>query len=311
MSHANHVLGLSLWHVVALSGCLPTIDFTFSVRDGGADAGIAVAADRWDPEPVWASEPIAVAALNGSWSIMEPFLTQDGRTLFYSSDEYQAGGFEFWQATRPSLDAEFGSPTRRAELCSPAEDSRFEQTADGLLAVMASSRAGGKGLSDLYQARRASTSEPWVFAPLQELNTAQEEYDGHLADDGLTLYFSAARPEGAGLRDLYVARRSSRADTFGAPARVAELSTADDESNATLTADGTVVVFTRTAGSLPRVFFATRSSRDVAFGSPRPVPGMAVLDVQWEPFVNRDGTELLFVAGGTGKNQLYRVALAR
>ena len=73
--------------------------------------------------------------------------------------------------------------------------------------------------SDLYVARRATTSDPWPMAtPIVELNTIDTELRPCISGDGLTLYFSRAV---GGQRDVFVTTRATRADAWAPPVLVA------------------------------------------------------------------------------------------
>ena len=52
------------------------------------------------------------------------------------------------------------------------------------------------GEPDLYEARRASKSDPFgTPVPVAELNSAQDESHPRLTPDGLKVYFGSTRPE--------------------------------------------------------------------------------------------------------------------
>src|SRR5215470_307157 len=75
--------------------------------------------------------------------------------------------------------------------------------------------------------------------PITELNAVGfRDDDPSATGDLLELYFNSDRPGGPGLQDMYVSRRARTTDPWGPPALVAELSTADDESNPDVSFDG-------------------------------------------------------------------------
>jgi serine/threonine protein kinase/Tol biopolymer transport system component len=111
---------------------------------------------------------------------------------------------------------------------------------DGLSLVMDSERSGGQGGFDCWMATRPSTAEPWN-APenLKSINT--QVWDGMpvLSDDKLTLWLTSNRSGGLGKLDIWVSRRATTKDPWGAPTNLGPTvnSSYSDGANS-ITADG-------------------------------------------------------------------------
>ncbi|MCA1815693.1 MAG: hypothetical protein LC746_04670, partial [Acidobacteria bacterium] len=85
------------------------------------------------------------------------------------------------------------------------------------------------------------------------VNSASSDQQPAISPDGLSLYFTSNRVAGSlGGFDMYVSRRASVNDPWGAPVNVGALNTASDEGNPTFSRDGRSIFFQskRTAGSL-------------------------------------------------------------
>jgi len=145
----------------------------------------------------------------------------------------------------------FSAPTIVTELSDPAyDDFHPSLTADGAWMVFSSWRAGGAGVPDLWWSAGGLATRPTtgiagfaIARNLDELNTPYYDSDPFVTDDELEIWFNSDRPGGAGGHDLYVARRSSISERFGAPERIAELSSDLDNIAATISPDGATLYF--------------------------------------------------------------------
>jgi serine/threonine protein kinase len=104
---------------------------------------------------------------------------------------------------------------------SSAEDITPSISADGHSLYFASIRSGGWG--DLWVTTRATVSDPWD-PPVNlgpTINSANTDETPCISADGLTLYFSSWRdqgdPNGLGKMDIWVAKRQTTDDQWGAP----------------------------------------------------------------------------------------------
>lgn len=135
-----------------------------------------------------------------------------------------------------------GAPQRVAELSSGYDDAPRPPLGETLMAL--SSKRHGSPLYQIYLASRASADAAWG-APSQtglgRVNSAAfQSADGFLAEDGLALYFSSTE---RGTSDLYVARRATLQEAFGAPSPLSELNTDAEERMPWLSADADELYF--------------------------------------------------------------------
>jgi hypothetical protein len=206
---------------------------------------------------VW-SEP-AVAPFSGVYSDIDPFITPDGRRLYFSSirpvDGAPKTDIDLWMVEKTA--AGWGAPVRLGpEVNTPGDELYASASSDGTLYFASGPQAPGAGLHfDIYRARPGDGT---AFAPREALgagvNTqpsasdaglqAAWEFNPEISTDGRTLLFASLRPGGAGLGDLYVSRFEDGAWTAAARLGPA-VNTAADEYHPTLSRDGKTLYFVR------------------------------------------------------------------
>jgi hypothetical protein len=92
--------------------------------------------------------------------------------------------------TRPTTTQDWATRTTLTELDLGTERSAH-LSQDGLQLWFVSDRAGGQGGDDIWTATRATRADPFGNPqPLTEINTAADEDDPWVSDDGARIYFS-------------------------------------------------------------------------------------------------------------------------
>ncbi|MEX2187299.1 MAG: PEP-CTERM sorting domain-containing protein [Pirellulales bacterium] len=154
---------------------------------------------------------------NSSGRDSGPDISADGLVLTYHSE--RSGGLgdrDVWQATRTSVALPWNAPTN---LGPPVNTSAREQgpslSADGLTLIFDSTRGGGFGNADIWQATRSSTSADWsgVVNLGGVVNSSLSESSASLSPDGLTLIFT----RNVGMSDLWMSRRESVESPWQSP----------------------------------------------------------------------------------------------
>jgi Tol biopolymer transport system component len=173
--------------------------------------------DRW-------TEP-TVAPFSGQYWDVDPFVTKDGKTVYFSSNRPLKEGAsakadtDIWKVEVTS--SGWGSPVR---LDSPinSEGSEYYPTlADNGTFYFGSTRDGSKGGSDIY--RCALTNGKYAAAENlgDSINTADNEFEPFIAPDESYLIFMATIPQGLNNGDLYFSNningRWSKAEKLPAP----------------------------------------------------------------------------------------------
>ena len=209
------------------------------------------------------TEP-TVAPFSGTYSDMDPFITPDGRRLYFSSirpvDGAERADLDLWMVEKAP--GGWGSPVHLgAEVNTGGDELYASASIDGTLYFASGPQAPAPGKHfDIYRARAAGNrfGASKRFAPREALgpgvNTqpsasepgpqAAWEFNPEISLDGKSLLFCSLRPGGAGLGDLYVSRL---VDGEWAPATALgpSVNTPADEYHPTMTRDGKHLYFVR------------------------------------------------------------------
>ena len=188
-----------------------------------------------------------------------------------------SGGYDLWRLRRDSVDEDWGPP----ENLGPAVNSSYSDgdvaiSADGLTLYFGSKRPEGLGKGDIYMTTRATRDEPWGEAVIigQPINSPDDEGGPCIAADGLELYFGSNRPGGYGEFDIWVSRRATHNEPWGAPENLGPtVNSASGDWIPFISTDGLVLCF---SSSRPGGYGSTDIwlSRRASFLDP------------WEPPVN-------------------------
>jgi hypothetical protein len=153
-----------------------------------ANAKIHVAAKhrgRWsEPEPIWFSD--------ARYSDTDPWLTPDGKTLYFASNRATDGGparkdLDLWRARRDRAGLWSVPEPLGAAVNGPGPELGPELHGDTL--YFSSARKGGKGGLDIYTARRTPDGFEGAAPIGAPFNTATSESDFTLSADGRRAVF--------------------------------------------------------------------------------------------------------------------------
>lgn len=182
-----------------------------------------------------------------------PCISSDGLTLYFGDTPWNPapggyGGVDIWIATRPALDQPWDSVINAgATLNTSYLDGTPNISTDGLSLFFASDRPGGRGDMDLWISTRPSLDVDWSEPENlgSVVNSNQVDAMPCISSDGLTLYFySSERPSGLGSGDLWVSRRSSPAEPWGAPENLGpNVNSSKDDGWPCLLSDGLTLIF--------------------------------------------------------------------
>jgi hypothetical protein len=165
--------------------------------------------------------------------------------------------------------------------------------------VFNSTREGGSGREDLWWARRDSASDTWdAPEPATELNSDARETGSALSEDGLTIYWSSDRDGGAGGLDIYTAQRASLEAAWSAPEALSALNGSGDDLISAVLDEGRLALFARRDGDADyALWWARRESAEAPWAEPEPIDEVSG-GADTDPFIVRDGTQLLFSREG-------------
>ena len=217
----------------------------------------------------------------------------------------QAKSFTDWQAAK-KLDEVGGN---NSELNTPSLDGCPIQAPDGKSLYLASNRPGGKGLLDIWVARRQNAQDPWG-APEnlgEPVNSAADDFcPTPIKGDGLFFVSREALPGACGAGDIYFTRWSRQ----GGWSEPQHLACAPDGPNSPLDEQGPSYVelgkrgalyFSRSSPTVPGEIYVAGGLAGQAFGPAAPVGSLndaAANDIQ--PNVRADRLEVVFSSNRTG-----------
>ena len=197
-----------------------------------------------------------VAPFSGGGFDKEPYLSPDGKKMFFASTRFYPGKdtsgvgeerFDIFLVERTV--EEWGVPRPVTDVNSSMYDNYPAVARNGNL-YFASHRLPGHG-NDLFMARNINGRYD-VPRPLLRLNTRFTDADPFIAPDESYIIFSSDRTGGAGQGDLYISFR--RNGVWAAPASLGPLvNTADYEYTPFVTADGKWLYFSRGWGEIWRI----------------------------------------------------------
>jgi Tol biopolymer transport system component len=233
--------------------------FFSSTRTGGAGGVDIWTSTRGSVTASW-STPVLVTAASGTNDDTTPEITGDGLALVFASNRPGgAGAYDLYELTRPSRAAAWGAPVRIVELASTTDEFAGSLSPDRLTIVFASSRSGGPGGGDVFEATRPTSASTWgTPTPIANINSAADDSAPWRSADGLVLLISSTRSGGQGAQDVWLAERASTAAPWGVPTPIAELNGPDYDSDPWLSPDRRTMVYSRLEGAARNVFTATR-----------------------------------------------------
>ncbi|MBX7195653.1 MAG: hypothetical protein K1X94_26590 [Sandaracinaceae bacterium] len=269
--------------------------------DAGAGATCAWPGNPFSaPTPIEREDPVFDGSVR-SISVNSVALSPDGLTLSFIDE---SNGHQVYDLHRASLSGPFSSsPVANSDFSFGPDLRSFHVRTDRLERFVALAQPG-TGLADLFVQTRASTSDPWssprdVLLDGVSLNTADaHEWDPYLSSDGLTLWFQReptreAVAAGAPL-ELHRARRAALDQPFGAAETIDVSAAGPSPGSPTVTAHDTAVVI---ADDQDLFYFVPGAATT---GLPMRIAEIdpAGTGSDYEPFIRRDGCELLWVRQG-------------
>ncbi|UYZ60451.1 OmpA family protein [Hymenobacter latericus] len=113
-----------------------TLDIYYATRKPGGDWG----------------EAKPVAGVNSKYDDDSPYLSRDGKTLYFSSRGYNTmGGYDIFKSDFDSVANKWGRPENMGyPINTPDDDTYYRLSPDGSYAYLSSYRIGGYGEKDIY-----------------------------------------------------------------------------------------------------------------------------------------------------------------
>lgn len=286
------------------AACGGDMESRVSLVGPSAPAKTVVSDATWS-EPVHLEPPI-----NSSFTEQSPFLTDHGRSLYFSSNRTPGniGLTDLWVSHRPCDDCEWEAPINLGLGVNTSNgEAGPSLSVDGHLLFFNSTRATGRGQNDIYMSWRPDPNDdqgweaPILLGP--EVNTAGFEHTPFYVQTGAdagTLYFTRGVATGVS-NDIWKVEINRRGETLGSATLVSELSLlTTNDAMATFPANGKEVIFASDRPP-PHVGFqfwgATRQNAKASWSEPVVI---AQLGPGLHPNLSFDGRTLHFASARTG-----------
>ena len=254
--------------------------------------------ERWKTDVVHFGA-VTDLGVNSPQDDRDPWMSSAGNTLLFSSTRGgTTTGADIYLASRADTTVPFGAPAIVGSLSSAQSDSRTTVSADLLTIYFNSSRAGGKGGSDVWRATRTTPTSGLSSgdqATLDLVNTPDDEHDAALSNSGLHLYLASSR---TGITQrLVMATRTTTADAFDTPSVITELDVGDSNADPAVSPDELLMVFTSTRASElggSNLWYTTRARITEKWLPPRIVPDVNIAGEEGDAHLADDGCTLVF-----------------
>ncbi|MCU0915409.1 MAG: hypothetical protein MUC88_12710 [Planctomycetes bacterium] len=227
--------------------------YVFSIRPGGQGECDLWVSRRASTDKDWGPLENLGPAVNSPKYDGDATISADGLELCFASNRSTTWP-DIYVTTRATKNDPWGPAVSLGPTVnSPVGDGDCTPwlSADGLELYLVSWRSGGYGESDIYVARRATRSAPWIqpvnLGPV--VNSPYAEFAPSLAPDGLFLIFSDVsgyplRPGGYGASDLYMTSRTNTSAPWRAPVNLGRrMNSPDVEGGPRLSPDGRTLYF--------------------------------------------------------------------
>jgi hypothetical protein len=200
-----------------------TLYYGSTAPGGSGDLDIWMATRPTRSSP-WDTPVNLGGTINSAAADTDARLSPDGLSLYFDSTRMGGqGDWDIWVATRPSLDAPFGTPKNLGPTINSSAEEGFRLvSADGRTLIFESRRSGGLGDYSIWMSMRADPQAAWEPArllPAPINSPSGGTFPTALSRDGLLLFFKSWRTisTGPNISAIYVCRRSSPAAPFGEP----------------------------------------------------------------------------------------------
>ena len=210
----------------------------------------------------WTTPQPVVNGINTANSEFISFLSNDGKTLYFTRDE---GNCNIYQATRQGTSGPFSSVTKALDHGSVSDVIGPWVSADNLRMYYYNEGGTWK----LRVSTRNSVSDPWTEGNIiSGFGSFSSPQLPRLSQDELTLVFDAYNASGGmGGYDLWIATRLNTSSPFGNIRNLSELNSTGFDGGQYLSPDGLTIYFSSDRSGINQIFKATRQFSNDTFGN--------------------------------------------
>lgn len=271
--------------------------------------------------------------INTNYGEACPCLSPDGLSLYFCDGWNPApGGYglqDIWVCMRATLDESWRKPVNvGSPINSPHMEGFPNISSDGLSLFFTSNRPGGSGGWDIWEAKRATISDPWEepinLGPV--VNSSYYEGAPFISADGLTLYFSSGwndshRPGGL-LADIWFTTRPTLTDPWEEPVNLGPpVNHEGGDYHGCISSNGLVLFFCSGLTNSPRVggvgsydlWYSRRKTTQSSWVEPVNLGhNVNSLEEDSTPHISPDGSTLFYSSlrpDGYGDHDLWQVSI--
>ncbi|AMJ68091.1 hypothetical protein AXW84_08590 [Hymenobacter sp. PAMC 26628] len=165
-----------------------TLDLYYSTRGSDGD---------------WGPAKSMGGAINTKYDDDSPYLSKDGKTLYFSSRGHNTmGGYDIFKSAYDSIGHKWGAPENMGyPINTPDDDSYYRLSPDGSYAYLSSYRIGGYGEKDIYTINyiKNATVKGKVFAKdsTTVIPGVELVFSGKQADNTPLSFRDVSKPDGS------------------------------------------------------------------------------------------------------------------
>lgn len=158
-----------------------------------------------------------VCSFSGKYQDLEPFISQDGLTLYFASNrpvkgrENEEVNYDIWKVERSNLNSGWSSPINLGISINTEADEFYPSVANNRNLYFTAALKNGLGKEDIYVSEYKE-GEYILPTPLPEsINSVGYEFNAFVAPDESYLIFTGYRREGGlGRGDLYISKKNKK-----------------------------------------------------------------------------------------------------
>jgi hypothetical protein len=161
-------------------------------------------------------EQTGLASFSGNYKDLEPFLSPDGRRLYFASDRPRgdsleaAPDYDIWYVERDGLEDAWGEPVNLGAPVNTDGNEFYPAVTSGGDLYFTSDRPGTKGKDDIFHAKKGEQGYADPVSLGEAINSEGYEFNAFVAPDGSYLIYTAYnRADGLGSGDLYISHRQA------------------------------------------------------------------------------------------------------
>ena len=164
-----------------------------------------------------------IASFSGQYKDIEPFLSQDGLTLYFASSrpvkgrETENSNYDIWKVQRKSLDSEWSEPVNLGVPVNTEADEFYPSVAASGNLYFTAQREGTKGKEDIFISRFENGSYQEPESLPEAIDSQGYEFNAFVApDESYILFTGYGREDGMGGGDLSISRKNDKGEWLAA-----------------------------------------------------------------------------------------------